>query len=436
MSGEQTPTSKTMEEAIRCFESGNHDRAAALCREILAARPSEVPANSMLGIIHASRGELDEAETYLLKARNVAPDNPGTCINLAQLFLERGRLDEAREAFRRGYELIGRSHGNMAVYHNSTFEPEKANAGEAYVHRITDALVDTAYWSVMKGDRVYTIETGNRNIANSPFVAGRMSADNKVAAIDPPDPVTEIAEPCILLGGDENYAHWHVRYLMRLALLEDRPDLQNLRLLVNEDLRPYQRESLSLLGYGHESLIPVPREATVRCRELYVPTCLRIDAPRIAFGARWLQRRILEAACPLPAGPSARIYVSRRDAACRFLENEDEVMAALAPLGFASVELGRLSFREQVGMFANAEIVVAPHGAGLANLIYASETCGFVELVSDPIAHMGDFRAIARGLGLNMEVLPCSSYRMIPDAQHNFITAPDTVVAAVAKVAG
>ena len=73
----------------------------------------------------------------------------------------------------------------------------------------------------------------------------------------------------------------------------------------------------------------------------------------------------------------------RRPGANRCLLNEDEVIAALSRLGFVPVQLEGLSFGEQIGLFANAEAIVAPHGAGLANIVYARPGCRLVELHMD-----------------------------------------------------
>jgi capsular polysaccharide biosynthesis protein len=41
-----------------------------------------------------------------------------------------------------------------------------------------------------------------------------------------------------------------------------------------------------------------------------------------------------------------------------------------------------MSFREQVGALAGAEVVLAPHGAGLSNLVFARPDAKVIELFS------------------------------------------------------
>ena len=50
--------------------------------------------------------------------------------------------------------------------------------------------------------------------------------------------------------------------------------------------------------------------------------------------------------------------------------------------GFKVVCLEGCSFAEQVGLFASASVIVAMHGAGLTNLVFASPGTQVIELVA------------------------------------------------------
>lgn len=72
------------------------------------------------------------------------------------------------------------------------------------------------------------------------------------------------------------------------------------------------------------------------------------------------------------------LYINR---ATRRLKNELEVQRMLRGLGFEIVDLSDLSLDEQVSVFANAEIIVGFHGAGLSNLLYAGESVKVFEII-------------------------------------------------------
>jgi capsular polysaccharide biosynthesis protein len=105
---------------------------------------------------------------------------------------------------------------------------------------------------------------------------------------------------------------------------------------------------------------------------------------------------------------SSYIFISRRKALGRRIFNEDEVIAALTPLGFSVYLLEEMSYAEQVRLFAQAKIIVAPHGAGLTNLIFANNPI-IVELFG---AYVGrEFANLSRSLGFKYGCLGCASPR-------------------------
>jgi hypothetical protein len=75
-----------------------------------------------------------------------------------------------------------------------------------------------------------------------------------------------------------------------------------------------------------------------------------------------------------------RIYISRRDAKSRRVQNEEEVLKALLPLNFIPVTLTDLSVAEQLQVFSRADIIVAPHGAGLAFMTFCNQETTVIEL--------------------------------------------------------
>jgi capsular polysaccharide biosynthesis protein len=66
------------------------------------------------------------------------------------------------------------------------------------------------------------------------------------------------------------------------------------------------------------------------------------------------------------------LFISRRDSARRRVVNEEEIARALEGWGFETVVLRDLEIDDQVRLFAAAGVVVAAHGAGLANLVFST----------------------------------------------------------------
>ncbi|WP_419825229.1 glycosyltransferase family 61 protein [Sphingomonas sp.] len=69
-----------------------------------------------------------------------------------------------------------------------------------------------------------------------------------------------------------------------------------------------------------------------------------------------------------------RVYVSRQDAGTRRrMDNEQMLCEALGTAGFEIVTAGSLPVAAQIALFCEAELIVAPHGAALANLAFVDD---------------------------------------------------------------
>jgi capsular polysaccharide biosynthesis protein len=95
---------------------------------------------------------------------------------------------------------------------------------------------------------------------------------------------------------------------------------------------------------------------------------------------RWIGQRISESIPVLESETPQRIYVSRRKPSARVISNEQEFVAELERMGFRICLLEEMPFEDQVRLFRNAELVVAPHGAGLTNLIFSKPGTRVVEI--------------------------------------------------------
>ena len=78
--------------------------------------------------------------------------------------------------------------------------------------------------------------------------------------------------------------------------------------------------------------------------------------------------------------PLNRIYVSRKLAVRRHLSNEDEFMPLLKKHNFRKVYLEKMTIMEQVELFRTASHVIAAHGAGLTNVLFAPAEARILEI--------------------------------------------------------
>ena len=78
-----------------------------------------------------------------------------------------------------------------------------------------------------------------------------------------------------------------------------------------------------------------------------------------------------------------KIYISRINSEQRPLDNENAVHELVESRGYKIIHMEDHTLPEQIEIAANATTIVAPHGAGLSNMIFARENCAIVELLPD-----------------------------------------------------
>jgi hypothetical protein len=173
----------------------------------------------------------------------------------------------------------------------------------------------------------------------------------------------------------DNYYHWLLEFLPRLAPVIDPEtpgflsEWRNAQIIVPPRLQPWMRETMRALGLPEGSRYESTGEQ-LQCHRLLF--CSRLGRPMNTprWAIEWLRSRFLKNV-PAKIARRKRLFVSRRNAAKRRLVNEQEIEAVLHAEGFETVVLEGMSVAEQARVFAEAEIIVAPHGAGLANVVFA-----------------------------------------------------------------
>jgi hypothetical protein len=106
------------------------------------------------------------------------------------------------------------------------------------------------------------------------------------------------------------------------------------------------------------------------------------------------------------AAPGPRLYISRADATRRRIVEEETLIARLVERGFDSVVLDGMGVAEQRARLAAAQLIVAPHGAALTNLAWASPGATLVELLPVERPNLVYFR-LARQAGVDYRGLVC-----------------------------
>ncbi len=118
------------------------------------------------------------------------------------------------------------------------------------------------------------------------------------------------------------------------------------------------------------------------------------------YGRLTFVKRILDSLGIRSAPSGQAIFVQRQRGAARFICNEPALVAEIRKVlpHLTVVQLEVLSFKEQVKTFAEADLVIAAHGSGLANMVFCSPQTAIFEICSETSGRM--YRDLAFVLNL------------------------------------
>ena len=182
--------------------------------------------------------------------------------------------------------------------------------------------------------------------------------------------------------GNRNYAHWWVDVVPVAGFAIYRNLIADHTLLFQPFLAGYQRQTIALMPEIAGRYVNIEAAGRVRCDELlFVPRFTAADYTphpgRMGFIAE-LKRRV-----GAESRTRRRLYLSRRDATARPLSNADEIEGIAAGCGYEVVTTSGLSVADQIRMFSEAERLISPHGAGLANMLFCPAWSRVLELQYD-----------------------------------------------------
>lgn len=196
--------------------------------------------------------------------------------------------------------------------------------------------------------------------------------------------------------GDVNYYHFLVDVIPRLGVLALCPEIEPPEQWYVPAQSRFQRELLDLVGVTAERRIDSGQVPHVRA------DCLVVPAPpsMTVINPPWVTAHLREQFLDVPDArvPGRAIYVTRGSGINnRRVVNEAELIELLAARGFTVIDPGQMAVVDQIAAFAEASLIVAPHGAALANLVFASPGACVIELFPAG-ALVPDFWKMASGV--------------------------------------
>lgn len=375
------------------FALDRHDEALKCYAQYLAAVKPPLP-------IHANRLTVEPVESVecwcnrngspvseILASRRWYPadvhyfgsltEHP-TCTQVEIPHAYRAQIDNA--TILPGHEIILLENENIALY---------------------DRLIQLGDWHALREDESVPL-IGNGHV----LVNAAPKSEERI-----PDGIFLMSEAWY------NYAHWLTEQLPRIYSLEKTNQYDGIPILVNEGMHPQQVDSLRLVVGSRYPVRFLSRDRRYHVdRLIYLSNLSGFNKRRYRSNERatpadgpfhpeaidFLRNRLLPQKAP--ASPfGKRLWISRKQqiktGQRRFI-NESEIAAIFLDCGFEVVHPEDHSFQEQIAIFANAEMIAGPGGAGLMNIVFAPPAAKILVFTKNhPQVNFHYFTNIAQVIG-------------------------------------
>lgn len=182
----------------------------------------------------------------------------------------------------------------------------------------------------------------------------------------------------MVLSSSRNYYHWLIKMLPRLHLLEQVGVLPaGMDAVLINDPTPVQAEGYARARLPGRSLRIVGSRDFWCCSQLYVSSIPH-------FVPMWAVTFLHQLFGAVPPANNARaVYLMRGATTRRRVQNESDICEHLTKRGITPIDLGRRSLVEQMQVIGDADVIVAPHGSALANLVFARAGTRLLEIFAN-----------------------------------------------------
>lgn len=257
----------------------------------------------------------------------------------------------------------------------SEFKLNTLRPSEPYVDRVPNGSA----WHDAHHTHIYDHRGGilAEHSMGSPCIVNSLRANH---------PPVKIAKRVFVLGarGISNYYHWMTDILPKLELcrLSGIEFGASDRFVIPFQHRQFQLDTLQRFGIDGDQIYQTHDNSShITGDEIIVPHLKNKMATTMG---RWLPRflnREFGGSPSLLAEPTERLYISRDSATAkgRCIDNNDEIENLMRSRGFEIVLPENHTVQEQAALFSNAKVVVAPHGAGLTNIVFCRPGTKIIE---------------------------------------------------------
>lgn len=239
----------------------------------------------------------------------------------------------------------------------------------------------------------------------------RSDAETSAEPLDDDTPGDGVWIDAWALGG-RRFSHWlfdvwpKLEAMARLGVLGQAEGI-----IANDCGAQLREETLGALGIDPARVLLVDRAGV----EVKAERALRIGPVReVLYTPPWIIEAVRGAFLPAgtPQRGNRRLYITRAGASRRRVVNEAALLELARARGYEPVALETLTLKQAAALMGEAEAVLAPHGAGLANIVFCPPGCRVVEFFSLHVSP--EYWLLAARMGLDYAIVECAA----PDGRY------------------
>ena len=174
---------------------------------------------------------------------------------------------------------------------------------------------------------------------------------------------------------DNNYYHWIMECLNRLATLQPK-DYENYKIILDSEAQDYAIESLIILLNVKPKNIHLKTNKRIKVGNVLIPSFPHTRNQSTAMTNVYtpsIIKRInsISKEKTTLVSEKRNFIIARKQSIQRSIINLEIIPQKFQHLKFEIIYLEDLKFMAQMQLFRNAGLIIATHGAGLTNLIFA-----------------------------------------------------------------
>ena len=194
---------------------------------------------------------------------------------------------------------------------------------------------------------------------------------------------TPLAGRSLILGstGGDSYFHWMTDVLPRVRLIKEAGYEINSfdHFIINKLEAGYQKETLDYLKIPSEKIREIgTKPSGYLCEHAVLPSLPSFPGAVPPETIHYVRSIVPEK----HQQKTRKFYIARGKSMRRRILEEGRIIDWLKTQGFEIIDCGQMSVKDQATAFAHAEVIVAPHGGALTNILFCPPGTKVVELLS------------------------------------------------------